>query len=135
MIYDKFNKVGGVAELTEGEKYTVTGLYGAIFKGTPEIIPTQAVVPTSTGISNITVTTATTQAKTTPSTAQSSRLKSTRCIRARQVGIRSTQTTILASGLPQNTSTSTRPSASSSTTGRGLTVPAAKSLRAVCHQP
>lgn len=57
MIYDKFNKVGGVANLTEGEKYTVVGLYGAIFKGTPEIIPTQAVVPTSTGISNITVTT------------------------------------------------------------------------------
>ena len=40
MIYDKFNKVGGVAELTEGEKYNVVGLYGAIFKGTPEIIPT-----------------------------------------------------------------------------------------------
>ena len=58
MIYDKFNKVGGVAELTEGEKYNVVGLYGAIFKGTPEIIPTQAVVPTSTGISNIIVTTA-----------------------------------------------------------------------------
>ena len=58
MIFDKFNKVGGVAELTEGEKYNVVGLYGAIFKGTPEIIPTQAVVPTSTGISNITVTTA-----------------------------------------------------------------------------
>lgn len=57
MIYDKFNKVGGVAELTEGEKYNVVGLYGAIFKGTPEIIPTQAVMPTSTGISNITVTT------------------------------------------------------------------------------
>lgn len=55
MIYDKFNKVGGVAELTEGETYTVTGLYGAIFKGTPEILPTQAVVPgTSTGITNIT---------------------------------------------------------------------------------
>ena len=55
MIFDKFNKVGGVAELTEGEKYTVTGLYGAIFKGTPEILPTQAVVPgSSTGISNIT---------------------------------------------------------------------------------
>ena len=55
MIYDKFNKVGGVAELTEGEKYTVTGLYGAIFMGTPEILPTQAVVPgSSTGISNIT---------------------------------------------------------------------------------
>lgn len=57
MIYDKFNKVGGVAELTEGEKYNVVGLYGAIFKGTPEIIPTQAVMPTSTGIPNITVTT------------------------------------------------------------------------------
>lgn len=55
MIYDKFNKVGGVAELTEGETYTVTGLYGAIFKGTPEILPTQAVVPgSSTGITNIT---------------------------------------------------------------------------------
>ena len=55
MIYDKFNKVGGVAELTEGEKYTVTGLYGAIFKGTPEILPTQAVVSgTPTGITNIT---------------------------------------------------------------------------------
>lgn len=55
MIYDKFSKVGGVAELTEGEKYTVTGLYGAIFKGTPEILPTQAVVPgSSTGITNIT---------------------------------------------------------------------------------
>ena len=55
MIYDKFNKVGGVAELTEGETYTATGLYGAIFKGTPEILPTQKVVPgTSTGITNIT---------------------------------------------------------------------------------
>ena len=55
MIFDKFNKVGGVAELTEGETYTVTGLYGAIFKGTPEILPTQKVVPgTSTGINNIT---------------------------------------------------------------------------------
>ena len=55
MIYDKFSKVGGVAELTEGETYTVTGLYGAIFKGTPEILPTQAVVAgTPTGITNIT---------------------------------------------------------------------------------
>ena len=55
MIYDKFNKVGGVAELTEGETYTATGLYGAIFKGTPEILPTQKVVPgTPTGINNIT---------------------------------------------------------------------------------
>ena len=55
MIFDKFNKVGGVAELTEGETYTATGLYGAIFKGTPKILPTQKVVPgTSTGINNIT---------------------------------------------------------------------------------
>ncbi len=55
MLYDRFNKVGGVAELTEGETYTVTGLYGAIFKGTPEILPTQAVVAgTPTGITNIT---------------------------------------------------------------------------------
>ena len=55
MLYDRFNKVGGVAELTEGETYTVTGLYGAIFKGTPEILPTQAVVAgTTTGITNIT---------------------------------------------------------------------------------
>ena len=55
MIYDKFNKVGGVAELTEGETYTATGLYGAIFRGTPEILPTQAVVAgTPTGINNIT---------------------------------------------------------------------------------
>ena len=55
MIYDKFSKVGGVAELTEGEVYNVTGLYGAIFKGLPEILPTQKVVPgTPTGINNIT---------------------------------------------------------------------------------
>ena len=55
MIFDKFSKVGGVAELTEGEVYNVTGLYGAIFKGLPEILPTQKVVPgTSTGINNIT---------------------------------------------------------------------------------
>lgn len=55
MIYDKFNKVGGVAELTEGETYTATGLYGAIFKGTPEILPTQKVTAgTPTGINNIT---------------------------------------------------------------------------------
>lgn len=55
MIYDKFNKVGGVAELTEGETYTATGLYGAIFKGLPEILPTQKVTAgTPTGINNIT---------------------------------------------------------------------------------
>lgn len=55
MIYDKFNKVGGVAELTEGETYTATGLFGAIFKGLPEILPTQKVTAgTPTGINNIT---------------------------------------------------------------------------------
>ena len=55
MIYDKFSKVGGVAELTEGEVYNVTGLYGAIFKNLPEILPTQKVTAgTSTGINNIT---------------------------------------------------------------------------------
>lgn len=55
MIFDKFNKVGGVAELTEGEVYNVTGLYGAIFKGLPEILPTQKVTAgTPTGINNIT---------------------------------------------------------------------------------
>lgn len=55
MIYDKFNKVGGVAELTEGKVYNVTGLYGAIFKNLPEILPTQKVTAgTPTGINNIT---------------------------------------------------------------------------------
>lgn len=55
MIFDKFNKVGGVAELTEGETYTATGLFGAIFKGLPEILPTQKVTAgTPTGINNIT---------------------------------------------------------------------------------
>lgn len=55
MIFDKFSKVGGVAELTEGEVYNVTGLYGAIFKGLPEILPTQKVTAgTPTGINNIT---------------------------------------------------------------------------------
>lgn len=55
MIFDKFSKVGGVAELTEGEVYNVTGLYGAIFKGLPEILPTQKVTAgTATGINNIT---------------------------------------------------------------------------------
>ena len=55
MIFDKFSKVGGVAELTQGEVYNVTGLYGAIFKGLPEILPTQKVTAgTPTGINNIT---------------------------------------------------------------------------------
>lgn len=53
MLYDKFSKVGGVADLTEGEKYTVVGLFGAIFKGTPEILPTKSIAET-TGINDIT---------------------------------------------------------------------------------
>lgn len=52
MLYDKFNKVGGVADLTDGEKYTVVGLFGAIFKSTPEILPTKSIAETS-GINNI----------------------------------------------------------------------------------
>ncbi len=52
MLYDKFNKVGGVADLTDGEKYTVVGLFGAIFKNTPEILPTKSIAETS-GINNI----------------------------------------------------------------------------------
>lgn len=53
MLYDKFNNVGGVADLTEGEKYTVVGLFGAIFKEKPEIIPTKSIAET-TGITTIT---------------------------------------------------------------------------------
>ena len=54
MIYDKFSKVGGVADLTEGEKYTVVGIFGAIFKNVPEVLPTQAVTATATGLTEIT---------------------------------------------------------------------------------
>lgn len=54
MLYDKFSKVGGVADLTDGEKYTVIGLFGAIFKSTPEILPIKSIAETS-GINNITV--------------------------------------------------------------------------------
>lgn len=54
MIYDKFSKVGGVADLTEGEKYTVVGIFGAIFKNVPEVLPTQAITSTPTGLTEIT---------------------------------------------------------------------------------
>ena len=58
MLYDKFNKVGGVANLTEGEKYTVVGLFGAIYNKVQEILPTKSIAETS-GINNITADNAT----------------------------------------------------------------------------
>ena len=60
MIYDKFStpednnaKIGGVANLTEGETYSVKGIFGAIFKNVQEVIPIEA-ISTTTGINNIT---------------------------------------------------------------------------------
>lgn len=53
MLYDKFSKVGGVADLTEGETYSVKGIFGAIFKNVQEVIPIEAIA-TTTGISTIT---------------------------------------------------------------------------------
>ena len=43
MIYDKFSGIGGVSKLTEGEKYTLTGIYGVIYKNIPEVLPIKAV--------------------------------------------------------------------------------------------
>lgn len=55
MIYDKFSGIGGVSKLTEGEKYTLTGIYGVIFKNIPEVLPIKAVEKFDpTGITNIT---------------------------------------------------------------------------------
>lgn len=55
MIYDKFSGIGGVSKLTEGEKYTLTGIFGVIFKNTPEVLPIKAVEKFDpTGITNIT---------------------------------------------------------------------------------
>ena len=51
-LYDKF-KVSDLTSLTDGETYTVQGLFGAIFNGVPEILMTKKVAET-TGISNIT---------------------------------------------------------------------------------
>lgn len=60
MIYDKFStpednkaKIGGVANLTEGETYSVKGIFGAIFKNVQEVMPIEA-ISTTTGINNIT---------------------------------------------------------------------------------
>ena len=52
MIYDKFSKVGGVADLVEGQVYTVVGIFGAIFKGNAEIMPVQSVTAT-TGVEEV----------------------------------------------------------------------------------
>ena len=55
MIYDKFSGIGGVSQLTEGEKYTLTGIFGVIFNNNPEVLPIKAVEKfESTGITNIT---------------------------------------------------------------------------------
>lgn len=55
MIFDKFSSIGGVSNLTEGEKYTLTGIFGVIFKNNPEVLPIKAVEKfESTGITNIT---------------------------------------------------------------------------------
>lgn len=60
MIYDKFStpednnvKIGGVANLTEGETYSVKGIFGAFFKNVQEVMPIEA-ISTTTGIDNIT---------------------------------------------------------------------------------
>ena len=51
-LYDKF-KVSDLATLTDGETYTVQGLFGAMYNNVPEILMTKKVAET-TGISNIT---------------------------------------------------------------------------------
>ena len=60
MIYDKFStpednnvKIGGAANLTEGETYSVKGIFGAIFKNVQEVMPIEA-ISTTTGINSIT---------------------------------------------------------------------------------
>ena len=51
-LYDKF-QVSDLATLTDGETYTVQGLFGAMYNNVPEILMTKKVAET-TGISNIT---------------------------------------------------------------------------------
>lgn len=51
-LYDKF-QVSDLATLTDGETYTIQGLFGQIFKDVPEILMTKKVAET-TGINNIT---------------------------------------------------------------------------------
>lgn len=52
LLYDKF-QVSDLATLTDGETYTIQGLFGQIFKDVPEILMTKKVAET-TGINNIT---------------------------------------------------------------------------------
>ena len=51
-LYDKF-QVSDLATLTDGETYTVQGLFGVMYNNVPEILMTKKVAET-TGISNIT---------------------------------------------------------------------------------
>lgn len=51
-LYDKF-QVSDLATLTDGQTYTVQGLFGAMFNSVPEILMTKKVAETS-GINNIT---------------------------------------------------------------------------------
>ncbi len=51
-LYDKF-QVSDLATLTDGETYTVQGLFGQIYNNVPEILMTKKVAET-TGINNIT---------------------------------------------------------------------------------
>ena len=51
-LYDKF-QVSDLTTLTDGETYTVQGLFGQIYKDVPEILMTKKVAET-TGINNIT---------------------------------------------------------------------------------
>lgn len=51
-LYDKF-QVSDLATLTDGETYTVEGIFGQIYNNVPEILMTKKVAET-TGISNIT---------------------------------------------------------------------------------
>ena len=51
-LYDKF-QVSDLATLTDGQTYTVQGLFGAMFNSVPEILMTKKVAETS-GIANIT---------------------------------------------------------------------------------
>lgn len=51
-LYDKF-QVSDLATLTDGETYTIQGLFGQIYNNVPEILMTKKVAET-TGISNIT---------------------------------------------------------------------------------
>lgn len=51
-LYDKF-QVSDLTTLTDGETYTVQGIFGQIFKDVPEILMTKKVAET-TGINNIT---------------------------------------------------------------------------------